>query len=44
MLTKTILGLVTVFGLTGVGLSLAESRTGCCAPQRAAAAARFPVL
>ena len=32
MLTKTILGLVAVFGLTGVGLSLAETRTGCCYP------------
>ncbi len=32
MVTKAILGLVAVFGLAGVGLSLAETRTGCCAP------------
>lgn len=32
MLTKAIFGLAAVFGLAGVGLSLSEGRTGCCAP------------
>ena len=31
-MTKTILGLAAVLGLAGVGLSLAETRTGCCGP------------
>lgn len=32
MLTKAIFGLAALFGLAGVGLSLAETRTGCCYP------------
>ena len=32
MLTKAIFGLVAAFGLAGVGLSLTETRTGCCYP------------
>jgi copper chaperone CopZ len=32
MVAKVILGLTALFGLTGVGLSLAETRTGCCSP------------
>jgi copper chaperone CopZ len=32
MVAKTIFGLVAAFGLAGVGLSLAETRTGCCDP------------
>lgn len=32
MVTKAILGLAAVFGLAGVGLALAETRTGCCYP------------
>ncbi len=30
MMTKAIFGLAALFGLAGVGLSLAETRTGCC--------------
>jgi len=32
MLTKAILGLAAALGLAGAGLSLAETRTGCCYP------------
>lgn len=32
MVTNAILGLAALFGLAGFGLSLAESRTGCCSP------------
>ena len=31
MMTKAIFGLAALFGMAGVGLSLAETRTGCCA-------------
>ena len=39
MVTKAIFGLAAVFGLAGVGLSMAEYRTGCCYP---GAACCFP--
>ena len=32
MLTKAIFGLAAAFGLASVGLSLTETRTGCCYP------------
>lgn len=32
MTTNAIFGLAALLGLTGVGLSLAETRTGCCSP------------
>ncbi len=38
MVTKVIFGLAALFGLAGVGLSLAETRTGCCDPGAACCA------
>lgn len=32
MMTKAIFGLAALFGLAGVGLSLADTRAGCCSP------------
>ena len=42
MVSKMILGLAAVFGVAGLGLSVAQSRSGCCRPGAACCAAGLP--